>query len=276
MGRRLTLIAGSGALVPHVAGALQRTGEPLQIIALDKRPSLGANQMIWLDLDHPDSILAAVRDFKTSHLVLAGGVRISDTTRDKIADMFGAPGRFAGSLGDVGLAALLVVQTRLMGVTLIGAHKVAPDLLAPRGHIAGPELGADDLVLTRKALGVARNVGRLDLGQAVVMSGRRPVAAEDAAGTDALLERVAALKVQGVVGDGRYRLILAKARKPKQPVFADLPSIGPATIANAAAAGVSIIVVEAANALLIERQALLAAATANNISVYGLTAPFYG
>ena len=33
MGRRLTLIAGSGALVPHVAGALQRTGEPLQIAA---------------------------------------------------------------------------------------------------------------------------------------------------------------------------------------------------------------------------------------------------
>ena len=98
---------------------------------------------------------------------------------------------------------------------------------------------------------VARAIGRLDLGQAVVVSGDRPIAAEDAGGTDALLQRVAQLRELGHFGDGAAPLILAKALKPRQPKFVDLPTIGPETIVKAAEAGIAAVIVEAKRSLVL-------------------------
>ena len=117
----------------------------------------------------------------------------------------------------------------------------------------------------------ARAIGQLDLGQAIVFSGGRPVAAEDAGGTDELLARVAALRERGLIG-ASFPIILAKARKPGQPRFVDLPTVGPQTIVGAAAAGISIVAVEAGESLLLEREALQREADAGGVSVIGVRA----
>jgi DUF1009 family protein len=135
--------------------------------------------------------------------------------------------------------------------------------------VAGPPPGAALAALALPALRAARAIGSIDLGQAVVMAGRRPLAAEDAGGTDALLARVAALRAAGLTGNGSAPLLLVKARKPRQPAFVDLPAIGPDTIVNAAAAGVSAIVLEARATLLLDRTRLDAAARAHGITVIG-------
>jgi DUF1009 family protein len=98
------------------------------------------------------------------------------------------------------------------------------------------------------------------------------VAAEDIEGTDALLRRVKSFRERGLVGDGGSRLVLAKAKKPGQPDFVDLPAIGPDTVANAAAAGIGTIVVEAGQTLLLNRAALAAMAEQTGVSVIGLAA----
>jgi DUF1009 family protein len=65
-------------------------------------------------------------------------------------------------------------------------------------------------------------------------------------------------------------LILAKARKPKQPAFVDLPAIGPQTVRNAAAAGIQIIAVEAKATLLLDRSVLEQAANESGVSIIGV------
>jgi DUF1009 family protein len=65
-------------------------------------------------------------------------------------------------------------------------------------------------------------------------------------------------------------LILGKAKKPKQPSFVDLPAIGPNTLVNAAAAGVSVIALEARNTLLLDRAAIEQEAATRGITVVGL------
>jgi len=269
MARRLTIVAGSGALVPHVAAAVRSAGHELQVIDLGGRGDIAGDEVRHLPLREAGAVLDAIRAFRPSRLVLAGAVHISDGEREALAQAFGTAGRVAGGLGDIGLAGMILVFARLNGIRLVGAHDVAPELLTPAGHVAGPPPDADLAALAPLALKAARAVGSIDLGQAVVMAGRRPLAAEDAGGTDALLARVGALRAAGLAGNGRGRLVLAKARKPKQPAFVDLPAIGPDTVVNAAAAGISAIVLEARATLLLDRATLAAEAAARGVSVIG-------
>ncbi len=272
MGRRLTLIAGSGALPLQVAAAAERSGDQLQILDLTSRRDLVAERVRQIPISDAAALRDAIIDFRSSHLVLAGGVRLSDTDREGIALALGGAGRLARSLGDVALAFALFAHFRLRGVRVIGAHQVVADLLMPDGQLAGPPIGAELTEAGRRALRAARTIGRIDLGQSVVSAGRRVVAAEDAGGTTALLERVAALREQGLVGRAGVPLILAKALKPRQPRFVDLPSIGPETIEQAAAAGISMVVAEAGKSIVLDRDRLVAEARSTGIIVVGLHA----
>jgi DUF1009 family protein len=155
----------------------------------------------------------------------------------------------------------------------MGVHEIAPELVAPEGLLAGPEpteLQRDAAVY---ALSLARKTGALDLGQAVVVAGRRAIAAEDIGGTDALLKRVQGFRQLGLAADGASPLVLAKCAKPDQPMYVDLPAIGPVTIARARRAGIGVIVVEAGATILIERGKLVAAANAAGITLLALVAP---
>ena len=270
MARRLTLIAGSGALPPQVADAAKRSGDQLQVLDLVGRGDLKADRTLQIPISNAVELHKAIDEFGSSHLVMAGSVHLSDVDRESLARTLGVAGRLARSLGDVALALSLFAHFRMRGVRVIGAHEVVADLLMPEAQLAGPPLDAELVAAARRALRAARQIGRLDLGQSVVSSGRRIVAAEDAGGTDALLLRVAALRNQGLVGGTGLPLILAKAMKPRQPRFVDLPSIGPTTIRSAAAAGVTVVVNEAGRSLVLQRDELVAEASARKIAVVGL------
>ena len=270
MARRLTLIAGSGALAPLMADAARRNGEALQVIDLVGRNDLNADRVEYIPLSEASRLMAAVLRFPTTHLVLAGAVHISDAEREGIVKAFGLAGQVARIAGDVGLAGMIQLAAKMNRIKLIGAHELAPDLLAEDGHIAGPPLDPAVADSAKTALAAARAIGSIDLGQTLVVSGSRPVAAEDAGGTDALLKRVAHLKADGLIGNSGMPLILAKARKPRQPRFVDLPTIGAQTITNAAAAGISVIVVEAHGTLLMDRPAIRREADAHKVTIVGL------
>ncbi len=270
MGRRLTLVAGSGALAPLVADAARRGGDSLQVIDIVGRGDMQGDVVQQIPLARAPELIAAVKAFRTSHIILAGAVHISDAEREGLARAFGLAGQVARVLGDVGLAGMILLFCRMNRIKIVGAHEVAPELLAQEGHIAGPPLEAAHAPSARTALQAARAIGAIDLGQSVVVSGNRPIVAEDAGGTDALLARAAALRAAGLAGNSGMPLVLGKARKPKQPSFVDLPAIGPQTVVNAAAAGISVIVVEARGTLLLDRPAIASEAASRNITIIGM------
>lgn len=268
--RRLTLIAGSGTLPPVMAAAAQRNGDTLQVIDLLGRGDLTGDRVDHIPLARASELIAAVKSFRTSHMVLAGGVHISDADREGLVNAFGFAGRMARVAGDIGIASMILLFCRMNRIKLIGAHEIAPELLAAEGHIAGPPLDPALAGSARIALNAARTIGTIDLGQSVVVSGNRPIAAEDTGGTDALLKRVAELRGAGLTGNSGMPLILAKARKPKQPSFVDLPAIGAKTVINAAGAGIAVIVVEARGTLLLDRAEIEREATARAVTIVGL------
>jgi DUF1009 family protein len=269
MPERLALIAGTGALVPEVIAAARRKGFELKLLTLGRRRDQAGLEATAFSLSHPEGAVEVIRKFGATCFAMAGGVSLSDIARERLASFFsGADTR--QSLGDTGISDLVARLEAMTGARPIGVHEIAPELLAPDGLIGGPELSAAQREAAMHGLALARKAGALDLGQAVVVAGKRAVAAEDIAGTDALLKRVSRLRKRGQAADGNSPLVLAKCAKPDQPLFVDLPAIGPRTVENARKSGVSVIAVQAGRTLLIQRELIKAAADRLGVSVVGL------
>lgn len=271
---RLSIFAGSGSLAPYAVDAALDAGYKVQVLTLEARTDIDRVKVITADVGNPLAIIWSLKIFRTTHILMAGGIHLSDKTREGLIrfankDAPAAPAH-SGPVGDATLAALGSVLKKMTGADLVGIHEIAPELLAPEGLIAGPSLGDAELAHARFALRTARAIGALDIGQAAVASGHRVLAVEDIGGTDALIARVGALRQQGIAGDGAARIILAKAVKPQQPSYADLPAIGPQTVTNCAAAGIAAIAVDAGHSLLLQRDQLVEAANRLGVSVIGL------
>jgi DUF1009 family protein len=269
MPRRLSVLAGSGALVSHVVEAALAAGDAVQVVAFAPQPERPGVSLVAGELANPAAAIAAIAAFKATHVALAGALLISDRDREALAGFAG--GASGAAQGDAALSSVTASIERFSGATVIGVHEVAADILAGAGQIAGRMATDAELDAVRLGLSAAREVGRLDLGQAVVVAGRRVVAAEDVGGTDELLVRVATHRAAGRIGNGTGPLVLAKAAKPQQPLHVDLPAIGPDTITNAAMAGISAVAVEAGKSLVLDRPGLAAAADRHGIAVIGLS-----
>jgi hypothetical protein len=155
------------------------------------------------------------------------------------------------------------------GLRVVGVGDFAPQLVAPIGRIAG--VAPDEEALADIAFGAAL-LGALspyDVGQGAVVSRKRVLAVEAAEGTDAMLARVAELRVQR-----RLRLkgragVFVKAAKRGQDLRLDLPTVGLATLQGAGRAELKGVAVAAGQTLIADRAAFAAAAEAAGLFVVG-------
>lgn len=155
------------------------------------------------------------------------------------------------------------------GFTVVAVQEIAPDLLTPEGSLARRAPRTDEIAAFSLAQEATRRLGELDIGQAAVASRDRVIALEGIEGTRAMLLRVAEFKANGRIGRGE-RCALVKSVKPQQDRRFDLPSIGLATIEEAANAGISAIGVTAGRSLILGIEDVISAADRNDMSLVGL------
>lgn len=158
------------------------------------------------------------------------------------------------------------------GFRLLGIKDVAPDLLMPAGSLtrAVPDAGAGEDIAKGRAVLLA--LSPFDIGQATVVIDGHVVGLEDIEGTDGLLARVVHLREQGRIRARPGRGVLVKAPKSGQDLRFDMPTLGPQTIARAAAAGLAGIAIVAGNTIVAEPQQMVDAADAAGLFVTGLPA----
>lgn len=167
--------------------------------------------------------------------------------------------RIVGALqtGDEAALRQVVAIFEDWGLDVIGAAALAPDLVPGAGILAGQPTAADRADVERASQIVA-DLGALDIGQGAVVAQGLCLGVEALPGTEALLDFVARTGV-GLRPDPKgARGVLYKAPKPGQDRRIDLPAIGPATVAEAAKAGLAGIAWEAGGALLLDRETALA------------------
>jgi DUF1009 family protein len=276
-GDRVAIIAGSGRLPVNVADGLQAAGHsPFILIAGGERADLAeltAHDHAIMDLERLPEGIALLKRHGVTHIVLAGGIgRRPFLSRMRPSwALLSLLSRLGPALakGDNALLATIVRLVEERGFKVVGAHEVVPDLLAEEGVATAARPTAADSRDLDVALAAAKAIGALDIGQAAVAIGGRVVAVEDIEGTDGLLARVKTLRKHPRLA-ARQRGVIVKCAKPGQELRADLPSIGPQTVAAASEAGLAGIGIEAGRSLVLDHAEVVSAADRLGLFVIGL------
>jgi len=148
------------------------------------------------------------------------------------------------------------------GITLTDSVRYCPEQMAPAGVLTKTQPSA---ALQRDiAFGwpIAKEIGRLDIGQSIAVKEQEVIAVEAIEGTDRLIPRAGRL-----CESGAWTLI--KVAKPDQDPRFDVPTVGPETIRNLAANGCRALVIEAGKTLIVDRAETIELADRLNLCVIG-------
>jgi DUF1009 family protein len=266
-GAPLGILAGGGVLPAEVARAAIAAGRPVTIFAIEGEagPDVEAFAPVWIRRGQLGRLFRGARERGIGDLVVIGGIRQRRLPRLSECDLAGIWHVIRHlrllSLGDDGVLRRVAGLLEAGGLRLVAAGEAAPALLAGEGLIAGPEPSPRHEFDMEAGRAAARALGRRDVGQGVVVRHGQILAEEDAAGTDAMLERL---------GERAAGAILVKCLKPQQDLRLDMPAIGPETVLRGARAGLAGIAIEAGGALVADRAGTMRLAIEKNLFIYGL------
>lgn len=259
MGERYGIIAGGGDIPSLLIRHLLDTGEMPFILGLKGH----VDPSILTDLPHEIIRLgqagkgfARLKEEGVTKVVMIGNVRRPSLTElrpdTRTAKFIARIGRRA--LGDDGLLTAVISEIESEGFDVIGIDQILTGLLVQKGILGKHTPNDSDKPSIKRGIEIAKEIGRLDIGQGCVVQDGIVLAVEGVEGTDSMLSRCGDLKRDGRGG------VLVKMKKPAQERRVDLPTIGLQTIENAAKAGLSGIVIEANEMLVVEKNAVIAAA----------------
>jgi UDP-2,3-diacylglucosamine hydrolase len=152
------------------------------------------------------------------------------------------------------------------GICMEPATDFAPQLLVGPGTIAGRPLGPKQLRDVEFGWRMAKELGRLDVGQTVCVKDQAVIALEAIEGTDACIARAGDLCRQG-------GFTVVKVAKPQQDMRFDVPSIGVGTLESIAAAGGQVLAVEADRTILLDADVFRQTAERLKLTVVALRNP---
>ncbi|EEA96426.1 LpxI family protein [Pseudovibrio sp. JE062] len=273
----IAVIAGGGDLPGLVIRSAMAQGREVVTIAIkgEADASLSAFNPVELGWGQIGKLFSTLKSKGVRDVVLIGGVQRRPDFTSILGDfgtMWRLPRIIAAVVG--GDDHLLVKVAGIFereGLHVVGAHEVAPELVASPGHVAGPKPSKKALSDMTLAIEAVDALGRLDIGQGAIAVNARVVAVEGAEGTDAMLERVAVLRENGRVRSKGAAGVLVKCSKPQQDLRLDMPGIGPQTIRKAAEAQLQGVCVEAGRVLVAHRDEVERLCDELGVFLYGCT-----
>lgn len=177
-------------------------------------------------------------------------------------------GRMAHAMagGDDRLLGTVAAIFEEQGFAVQGAHEIRADLTVGAAPLVGAASDSDRADSLRAAE-ILRVTGPLDLGQGCVVADSLCLGIETAQGTEDLLRFVGQTRDRLRPGPGG---VLVKQPKPGQNLRLDMPAIGPDTVDQAAAAGLTGIAVAAGHVLVLDRDRVAARAEAAGLAIWGM------
>jgi UDP-2,3-diacylglucosamine hydrolase len=271
--RPLAILCGAGAFPLEVAADARRAGRAPFLIGVvgSSDTRIESYPHVWVRMGEVGKLFAALKDRAIGEMVIVGAM-----TRPEFADLrldWGAVKRAAELAqlfrrGDNGLLVGLAAIFEREGVHIVGAHEIAPRLVAPAGPFGARAVSPDEDADIAFGKDLLEALSRFDAGQAAVVVAGRVLAIEAAEGTDAMLARVADLRARGL-RRGPPAGILVKAPKRDQDLRLDMPAIGPETVRSAIGAKLAGIALAAGRVLVVERERCAHEADAAGLFITG-------
>ena len=267
MTQKVGIIAGSGQFPILFAKAAMLNG--LQVFAVgyhgetDPQLEQYVSQLEWLYLGQLKKLIKFFHKNGVEQAVMLGAITktrmFTDVRPDIKAIALIAAMRHTH---DDALLRAFASALEKEGIRIQPSTMLLPELLAPPGiwtKKAPNKAQWEDIRLGWK---IAKEIGRLDIGQCVVVGGGSVLAVEAMEGTDAAIMRGGSLS--------KGTAVVTKVCKPNQDTRFDVPAIGLGTIQTMVKAGVDVLAVEADKALVFDRDNLILEADKNNISIVAI------
>lgn len=268
--RKLGIVAGGGELPGKLIEWCQKNKRPYYVLAIKGN----ADEIYftkdvaheWIRIGQTGTGFKRFKEENVKDVVLIGTIK-RPTLAELVPDLrttafFAKIG--AKSLGDDGILRALIKEIEQEGMKIVGIQEVVPDLLVKEGILTKKKPDKEDEADISRGVEVATALGRLDVGQSVVVQQGLVLGLEGIEGTDKLILRCADYKRKG------KEPVLIKLRKPQQDLRIDLPTIGTNTVENAYKSGFKGIAVHAGNALIVNEKEVIRLANKYGMFIKGI------
>lgn len=259
----IAILAGAGQLPIQLLDHLERTGQDVRILAFRgfAEAELQRRAHARVDLLDLKTIMSTLEGWRPQAVSLVGAVRRPGfsallSAYSLLRNMHEVREVIARGDDQVLRGAVMLLEER--GHRVVGAHELAPDLVASRTLTGARRPGADDHGAIAFGLELLASLSDFDIGQGAVVDRRHVLAIEGPEGTDRMIRRVKGLR-QSWFGLRRREEggVLIKAAKRGQDLRVDMPTIGPRTVREAAKAGLAGIAVGAGSTFVLEQEETL-------------------
>ena len=267
--KKLGLIAGNGRFPLLFAMEARREGYRVVATAhrgeTDEAIEQVVDEVTWVYVGQLGKIIATFQRAGVTEAVMAGGIRKVKLFGNFRPDLRGA--RFLAKLKtreDDALLRGIAQELASDGIEILPSTLCLPQMIAAAGVLGRRAPRPEEWSDIELGFRTAKEIGRLGIGQTVVVKQQIVVAVEAVEGTDAAIERGGRLAKQGC--------IVVKVSKPQQDLRFDVPAVGVDTVHRLREVGGAVLAVEAGKTILLEKEELLCQADAAGIAVVGVGA----
>ena len=267
--KTLGMIAGGGMMPVEIIRHCNQNNRAIFVVGIEpfaKEEELKDAPHIFAKMGEVGKILKAFKQNNVHNIVLAGGIK-RPALKELIPDWEGAKllAKLAiRKMSDDNMFRMVIDEIEQRGFHVVGIEEVVPEMMFSEGVYGKVKPSNEDMDDIRRGITVAKAIGTVDVGQAVVVQEGIVLAMEAVEGTDQMLSRAASLRKPGKAP------VMVKVLKPGQDMRVDLPAIGLQTIELLKKNGIKGIAVEAGGILLIERDVVIETADREGIFIIGM------
>lgn len=267
-GERIGLIAGNGRFPIIFADNARKLGYHVSAVAHEgeTEPELASHvdRIHWIKIGQLNKLIKAFKEDNVHQTVMLGGIKkthIFTTLRPDFRTL--ALAARVALWKDDDILRELAKELEREGIAICESTFGLEGILVEEGTLTARTPSEKEWEDIRYGWEVAQEIGRLDIGQCVVVKDRVVVAVEAVEGTDGAIKRGGDLAKEGAV--------VVKRSKPQQDLRFDLPAIGPRTIEVMASVKASVLAIEAGRTILLDREIMLDKARFARIAIVGIT-----
>lgn len=267
---RIGLIAGSGQFPVIFAKIAQKKGYNVYTAAYRNEADETLEQYVsdlqWFHLGQVKRLIKYFHQNEVTQAVMIGAIQktriFTDVKPDIKAIAMMAKMR---NTHDDGILRAFADVLEKEGIVIQASTFLLPELLAPAGVWTRRKPSRAEKKDIDIGWKIAKEIGRLDIGQCVVVGGGSILAVEAVDGTDATIQR------GGKLGHGEA--VVVKVCKPSQDMRFDIPAIGLKTIETMQSVNARILAMEAGKAVVFNREELIEKANEYGIAIVAINDP---
>lgn len=263
-GKRIGLIAGNGQFPILISEAAKKKGFAVYAVAYmgeaEEELANRVDGIRWIHLGQLKKMLRFFKKHAVTEAVIAGGVTKTKMFTDVKPDI-------------KAISLMLKVKTThddhvlktfadwlgKEGITVRQATFLMPEIIATEGCWTRRKPTKAEVADIELGWKLAKEIGKLDIGQCIVLGGGSVLAVEAIDGTDATIKRGGQL--------GRGNAVVVKICKPNQDRRFDMPAVGLKSIETMMEAGAKVLALEAGRTIVFDRQEMIAMADRAGIAI---------